>query len=486
VSFRKELFLLVALAALLLDLFMSAAPAQAVPAFGRKYDLSCNSCHTREPRLNSFGQRFQENGYQMPGTEDGGTTLKNLFGGPLDGATLGEVTNFFAVRLRGEVRQADFKADAGATDDVDIVVPTIINLFFAGTATKNISFFLEGEYNDEEEGEDLGFERVILVFDNLGGHQLANFKIGKFDPSAFYSFPTHRQQLNPIPPEAETEDFPPEIKRIPILPFAFSTKMFGLTMGPEEEGSEGYAILPFEPYFFNSPAEKGATVYGRPFGPNLLYQVGVVQGDTAENTQETRWDWYAMLRYDIVYGEYSDLQFSGFYYHAPDAARPTLNPAGTPIYAEPVDWDRYGLAARWRHRMFDVYGTIVWDKIDDVRFAGAPATLSEWDTSALGASLEVDWLVHTKWLLSARYDFMDPGGLKRLPPALQAGDPDINQNASFLGVMAKYYPVPNIGIYARTHFNLEDSVAFPAALGGGVHPARNLEYIATVGVDMAF
>jgi hypothetical protein len=45
--------------------------AQAVPAFARKYDVTCNVCHTRQPRLNAYGQRFLENGYQLPGTEDG-------------------------------------------------------------------------------------------------------------------------------------------------------------------------------------------------------------------------------------------------------------------------------------------------------------------------------------------------------------------------------------------------------------------------------
>ncbi|MEJ2190857.1 MAG: hypothetical protein P8Y39_00730 [Nitrospirota bacterium] len=464
--------------------------ADAIPAFGRKYNLTCNACHTREPRLNPFGQRFQENGYQMPATEEGGRTLKELLGGPVGGATLGQVTNFTAVRLRAEVRKAGFReTEDDKQEDFDVVFPKIINLFFAGTAARNISFFIEGEFNAEEEGSGLGFERVFLVFDNLGGYQLANFKIGNFDPSAFYSFPTHRQQLDPIPPDAETDVFPPEIKRIPMLPFAFSSKMYGLTTGPAREGVEGFAILPFEPFLFDVPASKGATVYGRPFGPSFLYQVGVAQGDTAEDSQDTRWDIYGMLRYDIV-GPFSDVQVSGFYYHAQDAARPTLNPSGSAtgpfVYAEPVDWDRFGVAARWHYKYLDIYGTGIWDWIGDVRFAGAPGSLSKWDEDAFGLSVEADWLVNRQWLLGARYDFMDPGGLAELPPALQQGGPKVNQDASFLGVLAKFYPVPNIGLYARSHFNLAGSKKLPPGLGSAESPARNLQYIASVGVDMAF
>ena len=115
--------------------------ANAVPAFARKYDVSCNACHTRQPRLNSFGQRFLENGYQMPGTEDGGTVEKSLFGGPLNGVTLDEISNYLAVRFRADIQQASFKEQTEATDDVDIIVPNIINIFFAGTATKKHQFF---------------------------------------------------------------------------------------------------------------------------------------------------------------------------------------------------------------------------------------------------------------------------------------------------------------------------------------------------------
>lgn len=481
---KRRMALAAAIAAIFITtLLLTARESRAVPAFGRKYDLTCNACHTREPRLNPFGQRFQENGYQLPGTEDGGTVFKDLLGGPLGGATLDEVTNFFAARLRADSRRADFREDSGAVDDVEMVFPDIINLFFAGTAARNISFFLEAEYSDSE--EHFGFERAMLIFDNLGGHQMANLKVGDFDPSSFFSFPTHRQQINPVPPVAESGVFPPEISRIPLLPFAFSSKMFGLTRGPSAVGVEGFSILPFEPFLFNAPRNKGLTVYGRPAGPAFLYQVGLVQDETAEDVQDTRWDYYGMVRYDWL-GAHTDLQVSGFYYHAPDAARPTLQPGMAPIFARPVDWDRYGIGARWQHKYLDIYGTLIWDHIDDVRFAAPPATLSEWDTDALGASLEVDWLLNRSWLLGARYDFMDPGGLVKLPPALQGGDPKINQDASFLAVIAKYYPVPNVGLYARVHHNLMGSERLPAALGGAEHPARNLRYLATVGVDMAF
>ena len=508
--------LLTALTAWMVDMGV----AEAVPAFARKYDMTCNVCHTRQPRLNTFGQRFLENGYQLPGTEDGGVTLKRLLGGELNGATVDDVANFFAVRLRADVQKATFREDTTPRDeldvrgDPDIVFPRTINLFFAGTATKNVSFFLEGEFDTQDPAESFfAFERAYLAFDNIGGHQIANFKIGKYDPSSFFSFPTHRQQLNPIKPKAETNEFPPPIGRIPLLPLAFASKMFGLTTGPSNAdasngiigagpltglerftgtGNDGYSILPFEPWLFNAPFQKGMSLHGRPFGPRFLYQVGLVQNSTAEDTPDTRWDTYVMLRYDQMAGDYSAFQVSAFYYRAPKAARATLAPppiSGDVIFSDDaLDWKRYGVGARWQYRFIDVYGTVIWDKIDQPDFGNAAANTSDWETDALGVSLEADWLITQKWMLGARYDFMRTGGLSRLPVAFRApGDEDLNQDASFLSVIAKYYYTPNIGLYGRVHYNLEDSVNQPANVGGGEeHPATNLESMVTIGVDMAF
>ena len=490
--------------------------AEAVPAFARKYELSCNACHTRQPRLNNFGQRFLENGYQLPGTEDGGAKRKSLFGGPLGGATLDRnLGNYFAVRLRADVQKANFREKTEATDEIDIIFPNVINLFFAGTATKNISFFFEAEYATQGDEEGIVFERSFLVFDNLGGHQVANVKIGVFDPSAFYSFPTHRQQLNPIPPKAETNKFPAVINRIPLLPLAFSSKMFGLTTGPStvgastgtfnpmgagaiptygNAGDKGFAILPFQPYLYNAPSQKGISVHGRPFGNSFLYQVGLAQNETAEDVSDTRWDRYIMVRYDKILDKYSAFQVSAFYYQAPEAARATLAPptvaiSGNIIFSQNVlDWTRYGIGARWQFKYFDIYGTIIRDEIDEPAFGNAIVDTSVWETKATGLSLEVDWLINSKWLLGIRYDYMEPGGLSLLPvPFRVAGDAKVNQDVSFIGIIGKYYPRPNIGLYARAHFNLESSEQFPANVSGGIeNPGRNLKSMFTVGVDMAF
>ena len=391
------------------------------------------------------------------------------------------------------------------TEDPDIVFPRTVNIFFAGAAAKDISFFFEMEYDTQDPAESaVAFERSMLMFDNMFGAQNGTLKIGQFDPSSLYSFPTHRQMINPVKPIAETNEYAPAIGRIPVLPLAFSSKMFGLTTGARNAGEtasdptalkEGFAILPFEPYLFNAPVQKGVSLHGRIAGNKLLYQVGLVQNKTAETVSKTRWDTYAMLRYDWL-GTFSNFQVSGFYYNAPKAAMPTLrmepaaagNQPDMLVYGDSaVNWNRYGLAARWQAKSWDIYGTVIVDEIDKPKFSGMGAT-STWETKAMGISLEADYLLNDKWLLGVRYDKMNAGGLIKGMPSF---DQSVKQDASFLALIGKYYPSPNIGLYARYHHNLESSQKMPNlamvdGLDGQENPATNLTSMVTVGVDMAF
>src|SRR5258705_1112697 len=48
----------------------SRQPAHAIPAFARKYGLPCSACHEAWPKLNSFGQQFKDEGYQLMNDRD--------------------------------------------------------------------------------------------------------------------------------------------------------------------------------------------------------------------------------------------------------------------------------------------------------------------------------------------------------------------------------------------------------------------------------
>ncbi|NOY90022.1 MAG: hypothetical protein GXP55_02350 [Deltaproteobacteria bacterium] len=50
--------------------WLSTIPAKAIPAFARRYQTSCQTCHTIYPALTPFGEAFRRNGYRFPGDDD--------------------------------------------------------------------------------------------------------------------------------------------------------------------------------------------------------------------------------------------------------------------------------------------------------------------------------------------------------------------------------------------------------------------------------
>jgi hypothetical protein len=59
----------IVLGLLLLAALPLAAPAEAIPYFARKYEVTCATCHVQPPMLNSFGEAFRTGGYRFPGRE---------------------------------------------------------------------------------------------------------------------------------------------------------------------------------------------------------------------------------------------------------------------------------------------------------------------------------------------------------------------------------------------------------------------------------
>ena len=59
--FRSVVPALVAVTVVLL----SAVPSEAIPAFARKYQFSCSTCHAPAPRLKPFGEEFAARGFRL-------------------------------------------------------------------------------------------------------------------------------------------------------------------------------------------------------------------------------------------------------------------------------------------------------------------------------------------------------------------------------------------------------------------------------------
>ena len=159
-------------------LLACSQPANALPAFARKYGLRCSACHESWPMLNYFGQKFKDNGYQLMNDRDapiwqnpgywpvtfriiplwhrvstGKVAVDTYSGGALSGSTISRVT----------------------TSGFDI---SGLDFHTGGTLEKNFSFYV---LPSSDNTASFHFETVMARLDNLFGSPWLNIKLGKFE-----------------------------------------------------------------------------------------------------------------------------------------------------------------------------------------------------------------------------------------------------------------------------------------------------------------
>jgi len=177
-----------------LFMFLSPPSASAIPAFSRKYETSCQTCHIGFPKLNAYGQAFRLLGYRMPKeTEDqikmkqvslGSDAYKKLWPRAIYPSDLpGQVPLAVIVKM-ADVYGSSVDADGHHVTRNDFQFPQEANLFGGGTLGEHMSFLSELTFAENADGSSATeLERVHLQLGSfLGPEHLINVKIGKFAP----------------------------------------------------------------------------------------------------------------------------------------------------------------------------------------------------------------------------------------------------------------------------------------------------------------
>jgi len=143
-----------------------ACNAEAIPAFSRKYQTGCSTCHALYPKLNYFGKAFRNNGYRFPRGEDGTATkippvlmgadaYRDLFPKALWPS---DIPGGFPASIRG-ISRVRYYEDARTTT---FEFPHEFELLTGGTLGDSFSFFgeleIENENNENELGMDLSLQ----------------------------------------------------------------------------------------------------------------------------------------------------------------------------------------------------------------------------------------------------------------------------------------------------------------------------------------
>jgi hypothetical protein len=103
-------------------LVLAPQPAQAIPAFARKYGLKCYSCHTIAPALNKNGYMFKRLGYRLPPQEMDETKPAPKIS-ELDKDIKFSITNSLAL-----IAQASFTVDKTGGDAISSTSNSSFNL----------------------------------------------------------------------------------------------------------------------------------------------------------------------------------------------------------------------------------------------------------------------------------------------------------------------------------------------------------------------
>jgi hypothetical protein len=163
----KKNFTYVIFISIILSLF--ASDLLAIPAFARKYNMSCKTCHSPIPYLKDYGNEFAGNGFQLADkdapryyVETGDDKLSLIRDFPL------------AVRLEGYVTY-----NQGNTEQSDFTTPVGFKLLTGGTITKDVAYYV---YYILENGEVGKIEDAWLMFNNLFGSEL-DVTVGQFQVS---------------------------------------------------------------------------------------------------------------------------------------------------------------------------------------------------------------------------------------------------------------------------------------------------------------
>ncbi|HPF36519.1 MAG TPA: hypothetical protein P5571_05585 [Candidatus Krumholzibacteria bacterium] len=160
------------IAAVLATLVVGLVPrdAEAIPAFARRWKVSCTTCHAPFPRLKEFGEEFAGNGFTIPEDDKDRDYVAA-------GDDLLKLNKDFPVAGRFD---AFAVWDDGKTTEYDLQSPWGLKLLSGGPLAPKTGYYFY--FYMSERGEVAGVEDAILHFDDVFSSGL-DVIVGQFQTS---------------------------------------------------------------------------------------------------------------------------------------------------------------------------------------------------------------------------------------------------------------------------------------------------------------
>jgi hypothetical protein len=165
----RKIVLFISIMALVI-IIMIPENAAAIPAFARRYKISCTTCHAPIPKLKPYGDEFAGNGFIMKEEEKARDYISA-------GDDLLWLNRTFPVGIRFD---AYAMYDQDKTVENDLQTPWGLKILSGGTLFKSIGYYFY--FYMSERGEVAGIEDAYIHFDNVFGSNL-DIMVGQFQTS---------------------------------------------------------------------------------------------------------------------------------------------------------------------------------------------------------------------------------------------------------------------------------------------------------------
>jgi hypothetical protein len=262
--------------------FVSTPKSSAIPAFSRKYQTSCTTCHNNYPELNDFGEAFKKNGFKFPKDDEvfvkeppvllGSKAQKEAFPGAV---YPGEIPGYLPISFRYEgnltlnrKQPAGVIAQNGFTPRTDLFAPNTFTILAVGSFGQNFSFWIDDDISVGAVNANGGMGDGWLKYSDLG-HRLGlpknalNVRFGQFELDLPFT----------------------QAKSIYLSPFdIYSEGNVAGTLGTANNAT-----------IFGGAPQRGIEFGGTPNNGNFDWSVAVTNGSNVGTTARSSKDVYVRL-----------------------------------------------------------------------------------------------------------------------------------------------------------------------------------------------
>ena len=395
----------------------SAPKSHAIPAFSRKYQTSCTTCHNNYPELNDFGEAFKKNGFKFPKDDDvfvkqdpvllGSKAQKEAFP---EAVYPGEIPGTVPIAFRysgffnwnGAQPAAAVQPTGPYTyvPRTDLFAPNTFTIISAGTFGDNLSFWIDDDISTGGSGADGGLGDAYLKYNDLG---------------RFFHLP--KDSLNVRFGQFELD-----------LPFTQARSIYLSDFDIyDQTGFGGVQGTANNPFTLGAP-QRAIEFGGYPNNGNFCWSVSVVNGANDGPALRGQKDVYvrASYRFNMERDpesrhaiqaagptgprDHTSLRVGGFYYYGTNVQNngstlPLPFP-GVPSFTEP--FYRVGGDLRFKYRKLELLGLgMVGHDANHLYDPEGPSLTSAHAVTYVGGFVAANYWIYPWFIATMRYDFVN-------------------------------------------------------------------------------